>query len=192
MKTKLYSLFAIVTFSVTAWSQGISVSEAGEEADESAILDIQSTTKGFLPPRMSEADRDAIANPATGLIVYNTDEDCIQVNNGTPGTPNWVCLGAAATPQYQVITGNRRVFTGTITLAANDFLLISNDTQATTLNLPALTMADAGRMISVLNNNATGAVNVIADPALIVGTTVILNRVRGYIWDGARWWHIVP
>jgi hypothetical protein len=39
----------------------------------SSILTLASTTKGFLPPRMTSAQRTAIASPATGLIVYQTD-----------------------------------------------------------------------------------------------------------------------
>lgn len=39
----------------------------------SAILQVDSTTKGFLPPRMTSAQRTAIASPAEGLIVYQTD-----------------------------------------------------------------------------------------------------------------------
>jgi hypothetical protein len=39
----------------------------------SAVLDVQSTTKGFLPPRMTTANRNAIASPAAGLIIFCTD-----------------------------------------------------------------------------------------------------------------------
>jgi hypothetical protein len=38
----------------------------------SAIVEIQSTTKGFLPPRMTTTQRNAIASPAAGLMIYNT------------------------------------------------------------------------------------------------------------------------
>lgn len=39
----------------------------------SAILEMQSTTRGLLTPRMNQASRDAIASPATGLLIYQTD-----------------------------------------------------------------------------------------------------------------------
>lgn len=41
--------------------------------EPSAILDIKSTEKGFVPPRMTQAQRDAISNPANGLLIYQTD-----------------------------------------------------------------------------------------------------------------------
>src|SRR5689334_25154039 len=43
----------------------------------SSLLDITSTTKGVLVPRMTKTQRDAIASPATGLLIYQT--------NSTPG-----------------------------------------------------------------------------------------------------------
>ena len=49
----------------------------------SAQLDITSTTKGFLPPRMTTIQRDAIASPAAGLTIYNISENCLQWWNGT-------------------------------------------------------------------------------------------------------------
>jgi hypothetical protein len=39
----------------------------------SALVEIQSTTQGFLPPRMTTTQKNAIASPANGLIVYDTD-----------------------------------------------------------------------------------------------------------------------
>jgi hypothetical protein len=52
--------------------------------DASAILDLESGTKGFLPPRMTLAQINAIATPAEGLIVYCLDGTTkgVLVNNG--------------------------------------------------------------------------------------------------------------
>ena len=58
----------------------------GNTPDPSAMLDVQSTSapfKGFLPPRMTNAQRDAISNPVEGLIIYNTDSDCLNHFSGS-------------------------------------------------------------------------------------------------------------
>lgn len=62
------------------------------EPDASSALDITSTTGGLLPPRMTTSSRDAIDSPATGLIVFNTTDNILQINEGTASTPNWVNL----------------------------------------------------------------------------------------------------
>jgi hypothetical protein len=49
----------------------------------SAQVAIDSTTKGFLPPRMTTTQKNAIATPATGLMVYDTTLNLISVYNGT-------------------------------------------------------------------------------------------------------------
>jgi len=49
----------------------------------SSILTMGSTTKGFLPPRMTGTQRDAISSPATGLVVYNTTTDKLNFYNGS-------------------------------------------------------------------------------------------------------------
>jgi hypothetical protein len=51
--------------------------------DQSAILDVFSTNKGFLPPRLTTSQRNAIATPAAGLMIYNTTVNCLQWYNGT-------------------------------------------------------------------------------------------------------------
>lgn len=45
----------------------------------SALLDLSSTTKGLLPPRMTSTQRDAISSPANGLTIYNSSTDKLQV-----------------------------------------------------------------------------------------------------------------
>ena len=62
--------------------------------DKSAVLDISSTDKGMLVPRMSQTQRNAIDDPATGLMIYQTDNNPgFYYNSGTPSSPNWVTVG---------------------------------------------------------------------------------------------------
>ncbi len=59
----------------------------------SGQLDVSSTTKGFLPPRMTTAQRDLIVSPAAGLIIYNTTFKSVQVYNGTAWFSNVHFIG---------------------------------------------------------------------------------------------------
>ncbi|HZV69528.1 MAG TPA: FISUMP domain-containing protein [Saprospiraceae bacterium] len=43
----------------------------------SAVLDVESTTRGFLPPRMTTSQRNAIVSPAIGLVIYNSTTNCL-------------------------------------------------------------------------------------------------------------------
>lgn len=60
----------------------------GSTPDNSAMLDLKSAEMGFLPPRMTTAQRNAIASPAEGLVIYNTDNKVIELYNGTIWTSN--------------------------------------------------------------------------------------------------------
>jgi hypothetical protein len=63
-----------VKYRITGASQGFGISDNGyDTVATSAMLQVNSTTKGFLPPRMTNAQRTAIVSPAVGLIVYCTD-----------------------------------------------------------------------------------------------------------------------
>lgn len=55
-----------------ALSQGVAINEDNSNANASAILDVKSTTKGLLIPRMTTTQRNAIVAPADGLLIYNT------------------------------------------------------------------------------------------------------------------------
>ena len=62
---------------------------AQTNVDPSASLEINSTNKGFLPPRLTEAQRDAISHPAMGLLIYNLETFALNVYSGA----SWVQLG---------------------------------------------------------------------------------------------------
>lgn len=58
--------------------------------DNSAILDVHSTNKGLLIPRLTMAQRNLISNPAKGLMIYQTDDTSgVYYNRGTASAPDW-------------------------------------------------------------------------------------------------------
>jgi uncharacterized protein (TIGR02145 family) len=72
-------LIASLIFINFAKSQnGISINTAGTAADNSGVLDISSTSKGLLIPRMTTAQRDAISSPALSLLIFNTTTNCFE------------------------------------------------------------------------------------------------------------------
>jgi hypothetical protein len=65
------------------------------------ILDVTSTTSGFLPPRMTDAQRLAISSPVSGMTIYNTTSGCLDYySNGS-----WLGLcGSALVPAISYVT----------------------------------------------------------------------------------------
>jgi hypothetical protein len=90
------------TYNVSAQvSQKIGIAPFNKNS--SAVLELESTSKGFLPPRMTTIQRDAVVSPAKGLIIYNTDTDLLEMNAGTAMTAVWeVTTGAFAAPLWTV------------------------------------------------------------------------------------------
>ncbi|MEM6398289.1 MAG: hypothetical protein AAF741_18200 [Bacteroidota bacterium] len=80
--------FLLVLAYLPAFGQGVGISENGQDPDPSALLDVSSTDKGVLLPRMSTADREAIISPATGLIVFDNETETFWYRNST----DWINL----------------------------------------------------------------------------------------------------
>lgn len=78
----------------------VAINETGASGDASSILDVSSTNKGFLAPRMTTAQRNAIASPANGLIIYNTTCNDINYYNGS----QWIAM-SLTTPAATNATG---------------------------------------------------------------------------------------
>ena len=88
---KLFILLAIFT-TLASMAQSLGINADGSAANASAMLDVSSTNKGFLPPRMTSAQRLDIASPATGLMVYQNDANTGNyIYNGS----SWVLLSNA-------------------------------------------------------------------------------------------------
>jgi hypothetical protein len=79
---KLFTLFGFICFAVGLSAQS-NVGIGTPTPDNSAILELFSTQKGFLVPRMTTVQRTAIATPAAGLLLYDTDINCFFFYDGT-------------------------------------------------------------------------------------------------------------
>ncbi|MBM3405012.1 MAG: hypothetical protein FJY10_09010 [Bacteroidetes bacterium] len=118
------SIFLSILLITTGLS--ISIAQVGINADgtspnPSAGLDVKFTDKGLLPPRMTTAQRNAITSPAAGLVIFNTDENRLNVFNGVGWesvipTPAFGC-GLSLTINHVVAGGvapvNKTVIYGT-------------------------------------------------------------------------------
>ena len=96
MKTLLLNFLAVIALLLVTLSGAFAqmgISTNGSSPDNSAMLDVKSTTKGFLPPRMTTAQRDLISSPATGLTIYNTTKNCNEIYNGSSWVGNTHYIG---------------------------------------------------------------------------------------------------
>jgi uncharacterized protein (TIGR02145 family) len=107
-KILLYAAFMVASFTSIA-----QVGVGTTMPDDSAALEVKSTTSGLLPPRMTTAERDLINSGvwAEGLTIYNTDNKCLELYNGT----DWisVCDGSVVTT-IPTIPGNAICTSATI------------------------------------------------------------------------------
>ena len=117
LRISLWGLLLSVILACQAGQLQAQNAIGGSVADPSAILNLQGNDKGVLIPRMTTAQRTAIANPAVGLMIYNTSLGCVEVNAGTPGNPDWNCLFALA---GEVATIDCGAATGIISLIKNN------------------------------------------------------------------------
>lgn len=94
--------FAALTCTTFAYSQNVAINSSGAAPVASAMLDIASTSSGLLIPRMTTAQRTAIASPATGLLVYDTNLNAFLYFDGTiwrymAYSGGWLLAGNALT-----------------------------------------------------------------------------------------------
>lgn len=70
---KIIIVLIASAFSTRSFAQSVSINNTAAIADSTAILDVSSTTKGLLIPRMTALQKTGIVTPATGLLIYQTD-----------------------------------------------------------------------------------------------------------------------
>ena len=149
----------------------------------SAVLDLTTTTKGFLPPRMTATQRAAISLPAAGLMVYQSD--------GTSGLyyytgSAWVYINNSTGSTLSIANGG----TGVTTSTGTGSVVLSN---SPTLVTPALgtpsalvgtniTGTAAGLTAGTVTTNAnlTGEVTSVGNAATVTNAAVIAKVLTGY------------
>lgn len=152
----------------------IESSATSNAPDASSIVDLSSTVKGFLPPRMTTAERDLIGTPATGLVVYNTSTNQLNFYNGSA----WTALTTGSSPALDDLTDVA------ITAAATGDILRFNGTNwvdyadsnfaASSHTHVLANITDAGTIASQAANNVSitgGAISGITDLAVADGGT---------------------
>jgi hypothetical protein len=131
-------LVAVLLFSIQVIAQtGIGTTTP----HASAKLDITSTDKGFLPPRMTSLQRTAIQTPSVGLMVYQTDGTSGLYFYGSNG---WIYIINSTTNVVSVVNGG----TGTTTSTGTGSVVLSTS--------PILITPALGTPSSVSLTNATG------------------------------------
>lgn len=126
---KIIILF-FISISINVVSQNVGINSTGASPNASAMLDIVSTSSGLLVPRMTAALKTAIATPATGLLIYQTDAGTQGIGfyfyNGTAWVPfgtnngGWGLQGNAGTASATNFLG---------TTDAVDFITKTNGTE---------------------------------------------------------------
>lgn len=92
MKTLAFLISAMLLYSTTMFAQ-VGINADNSSPDASAMLDVKSTNKGFLAPRMTTTQRNAISLPVAGLSIYNTTKNCNETYNGSSWVSNTHYIG---------------------------------------------------------------------------------------------------
>jgi hypothetical protein len=96
-------VFVFSLGSINTFGQGVGISEVSIVPHPSSILELRSDLRGLLVPRMTTAERDAILNPANGLIVYNEEHNSLNIYEEGPGT--WRIIFSGFSSGVNSVTG---------------------------------------------------------------------------------------
>ncbi|MCX6247447.1 MAG: hypothetical protein NTW10_06915 [Bacteroidetes bacterium] len=103
-----FGFASIAIFTALQLSAQVSITTDNSAPDGNAMLDVKSSAKGILVPRMTNVQISTITSPATGLVVYCTDCNngvgCLNVYEGG----GWHCMGAM--PIFVTTCGIQRVY----------------------------------------------------------------------------------
>lgn len=142
----------------------MAINTTGSAAAASSMLDVNSTTKGVLIPRLTTAQMNAISSPATGLMIYNTTLNLFHFYDGSAWNP----VGSSGSPTGSAggdLAGtypNPTLTTTGVTAgtygSATQFPVITVDTKGRITNATTSTvLSNVGITTTVLHGSAAGA-----------------------------------
>ena len=104
-----FSYVILCAFFLTTMHTALAQNNVGvgtNSPDISAALDVSSTDKGLLPPRLSTAQRNAMPNKTAGLLIYNTSVSCLEMYNGSA----WInlCTGGPSSIVTKSLLGGNQ------------------------------------------------------------------------------------
>lgn len=143
MRKYIFTLILIVSLSTIAISQ-VAVNTDGTNADPSAILDVKSSDKGMLIPRLTLSQRDAISNPADGLMIYQTDNATGYYLYSTKSSVSkWRKLMDEEDVVASTLSRPLRVVFGNYTIINSDYAIMVNGNH--TITLPQANAINKGK-----------------------------------------------
>jgi hypothetical protein len=193
MKRFLFFASIVLFFTTTGSAQNnVAINDNGSSPDPSAVLDVNSSSKGLLIPRvslLSSTDVVTIASPASSLLLYNT----ATIADLTPGyyfwdgTSKWVRLLAGADPNHKLNITHKSA-TATL-LKTENMVLASGDI---TLTLPTVTSDDDGLEITVKNTGTyTDLITILPQTGKTIdadaNSTLTRWRSRTFVATGTNW-----
>jgi hypothetical protein len=185
-KINLIIMAAVLFLFAFKLSAQMAVNSDGSLPDNSAMLDIKATNKGFLPPRIALTAINSAApvtSPATGLLVYNTSTAGVTPYNVTPGYYEWNGnLWRRVTVSDGTNPGDMLFWNGTswvrIPVGSNGQALILNGTQPGWGQPPAMIpIVNTSGVVNISSASASGGGNVSDGGAIVTS--------RGVCWSTA-------
>ncbi len=184
-KSVIFSLILILSNAIClAQSVGIGTTTP----DGSSLLELKSSSKGFLPPRMTAAEKMLVQNPKQGLLIYQTDAPAgLYVYNGTAWTSvagsssvigGWSLTGNPGTnPATSFIgtTDNQPLKFRVNNIGAGEINHLTGNVAFGAYSLPANTMSYENTALGTnsLNKNTSGSNN------LAAGAGTLFNNTTG-------------
>jgi hypothetical protein len=153
-----------VTFTIT---DGLGI---GGAVDSKAILSLTSTAKGFLPPRMTTVQRDAITSPTEGLVLYDTTTDRLNVRDAS----DWRAYLAAGAGDIVNADVNAAAAIAYSKLNLGSSIVNADVAAAAAIARSKLATGSTNRL--VVNDGSTGA---LTDAAAITASRLLVSDANG-------------